>query len=118
MKGAQFLFSHILVNFQNQNAAPGYTHAALDVAVGSFLHVSAKITWALKLSNCSNIGGGRRCFSLGIIFKKMLESYYIHLKPLNVHIRSSHAGHLPWKRNFPGQNSLKIFYYRNILFRP
>lgn len=48
----------------------------------------------------------------------MPASHCIHLKPLNVHIRSSPMDHLPWKKNFPGQKGLKIFYYRNILFRP
>ena len=51
------LFSHTLVDFQGQNVALGCTHAALAVAIGSFLHISAGITWALMLSDCSNDSG-------------------------------------------------------------
>lgn len=59
MKGAiqnTTLFSHILVNFQNQNTALGCTHAALAVAIGSFLPISAGITWTFMLSNRSDTG--------------------------------------------------------------
>lgn len=60
MKGAiqnTILFSHILVNFQNQNTALGCTHADLAVAIGSFLPISAGITWTFMLSNCPDTGG-------------------------------------------------------------
>lgn len=49
-------FSHILVNFQNQNTALGCTHAALAVAIASFLPMPAEITWTFMLSNCSDTG--------------------------------------------------------------
>lgn len=122
MKGAiknTILFSHILVNFQN--TALGCTHAALAVAIGSFLPKFAGITWTFMLLNFSDTGGeedGSWVFSPSSNLLKIPASYCIHLKVLNVHIRSSPVGHLPWKKNFPGQKGIKIFYYRNILFRP
>lgn len=60
MKGAiqnTILFSHILVNLQNQNTALGCIHAALAVAIGSFLPISAGIIWNFMLLNCPDTGG-------------------------------------------------------------
>lgn len=115
MKGAienTILFSHILVNFQNQNTALGCTHAALAVAIGSFLPKFAGTTWTFMLLNFSDTGGeedGSWVFSPSSNLLKIPASYCIHLKVLNVHIRSSPVGHLPWKKISLDKKVLKYF---------